>query len=284
MNFFSNAPDTGLQLHQEGKMAKEAADKALRRFIHNDITDPALLATICWGEVTERAADTGAGFALKNSLRLSYEAEFPQVVDGRMRNERDDLVLVQNIHETDLLYHDLVLGVAVIWKSLAGKIERFKGYNFRDVATVLALLQEKYGVKRGGENGNMQFFTFDRKFKLQIAIQKKIDFGPELQIAEQKLLEAAKQMAGTADADAMDANAADLETLITSRFTLVDGKVKVSGILELRRYKISNALWNEGMAIVDAAIIVASKKKQIRLYERNEVGAYLAIALDIAAL
>ncbi|MBV5328516.1 MAG: hypothetical protein JZU65_12925, partial [Chlorobium sp.] len=100
--------------------------------------------TITWGEVTERAVSTGeAGFALKNQLRLTYETTHPQMIDGRMRDGNDSLVLVRNIHETDLLYHDLVLGIAVIWKSLAGKIQRFKQYNFEDVNAILGLLFEK---------------------------------------------------------------------------------------------------------------------------------------------
>lgn len=280
MNFYSYSPNAGMQYHPTGKEAKAAAEKAL----YSGTCPAQIQDSVSWGEVTERAADTGAGYALKNALRLGFETTFPQVIDGRMHNENDDLVLVRNIHEKDLLYHDLVLGIAVIWKNLSGKIERFKGYNFRDVQTVLALLNERYGVVRGGEEGNMTFFTFDRRFKLAIAIQKSIGFGPELQMAQQKLLEAAKQMAGTADADVLDANAADLETLITTRFKLIGGMVRVSGILELRRYKISNVLWNEGMAIVDEAIIVTSKKKQVRLYERNGLGKYVAIPLDIAAL
>jgi hypothetical protein len=284
MNFFSNGPDTGMQYHATGKEAKEAAEKIIRRFTHNGITNPELLGSVCWGEVTERTVTAGAGFVLKNSLRLAYEAEFPQIVDGRMRDGDDSLVLVQNIRETDLLYHDLVLGIAVIWQSLAGKIERFKGYNFRDVQTVLALLNEKHGVKRGGTEGNMSFFTFDRKFKLVIAIQKKLDFGPELQMAEKKLGEALDDMAASNGDETNNSNAADLRTLLSAAFKLVDGKIRVSEVLRLRGFKISNPLWNEGMDIVDTALIVTSKKRQIRLYERNESGAYVAIPLDIAAL
>uniref|UniRef100_C6E6T4 DUF3164 family protein n=1 Tax=Geobacter sp. (strain M21) TaxID=443144 RepID=C6E6T4_GEOSM len=247
-----------------------------------------MLGRITWGEVTERCVpadrQTQSCTTLKNALRLAYEAENPQVVDGRMENGNGDLVLVKNIHETDLLYHDLVLSIGVIWKSLAGKIERFKGYNFRDVSSVISLLEEKYSVKRGGSEGNMTFFTFDRKFKLQIAIQKKIDFGPELQMAEKKLLEALDTMATNLANGNESADAADMRTLVTASFKLVDGKIRVSEVLRLRNYKINSALWNEGIDIIDEAIIVVAKKKQIRFYERNEVGAYVAIPLDIAAI
>jgi len=275
MNFYSYAPHTGMQYHETGKEAREAASTALRVLVNNGVTGPEL-DTVTWGEVTERAAGAEAGHVLRRQERLCYEATHPQVIDGRMKNGNDDLVLVRNIHETDLLYHDLVLSIALIWKSLSGKIQRFKQYNFEDVTTVLALLFEKYGVERGGRDGNMQFFTFDRKFKLVIAVQKKIDFGPELQAAQAKLNAALDQMAAS--------ESSDLKTLVGGAFTLVDGKLRVAEILRLRSYRIENQLWNEAMRIIDDAIVVISCKKQIRLYERNTQGQYIAIPLDIAGL
>jgi hypothetical protein len=281
LNFYSYAPNGGMEYHATKQQAQDAAEKALRQLVYAGVTGPDLEA-ITWGEVTKRAAATGeTGYALKNALRLAYEAETPQVVDGKMLDSCGNLILLRNIHETDLMYHDLVLSIAVIWKSLSGKIERFKSYNFADITAALGLLNEKYNVARGGRDGNMTFFTFDRKFKLQIAIQKKLDFGPELQAAESKLYAALEQMTGSGtDSD----DAGDLKTIVTGAFTLVDGKLRVSEVLRLRTFKVANALWNEAMAIVNASLIVLSKKKQIRLYERNEAGDYDAIPLDIAAL
>jgi len=273
--FYSYSPDNGMTYHATKTEAKECAAEALKALLHDGISifD---LEQITWGEVTERVEANAAGYAFENALRLAYEAQYPQILDGRMCNGNDDLVLVKNIHETDLLYHDLVLGIAVIWKDLSGKIQRFKQHNFEDITTVLELLFEKYNTRRGGSDGNMQFFSFDRKFKLQVAIQKRIDFGPELQVAERKLVECLEEMTG--------GESNDLKTIVTAAFKLVDGKLRVSEILRLRSYKISNPLWNQAMQIVDDAIQVISKKKQIRLYERNEQGEYLAIPLDIAGL
>ena len=268
MNFYSYTPDGGMQYHSTAGEAKRAAEGAV------NITPS---HTITWGEVTERATPIGeAGHALKRQDRLSYEVEYPQVVDGRMLDQNDSLVLVKNIHEKDLLFHDLVLSIAVIWKDLSGKIQRFKQHNFEDVATVLDLLFEKYRVERGGREGNMTFFSFDRRYKLTIAVQKKINFGPELQAAQAKLNEALDEM--TTD------KTSDLRTLVTAAFSLDGGQLRVAEILRLRGFKIENEKWNEAMQIIDAAIVVISSKKQIRLHERNSLGEYTAIPLDIAAL
>lgn len=276
MNFYSHSPASGMQYHPTGAEAKADADKAIRLFLHNQITDPAVLGTITWGEVTERAVPTGAeGFALKRQDRLSYEALHPQVVDGRMPDCDGNLLLVSNIKEADLIEHDLVLSIACIWEPLSGKIERFKRNNFEDVTTFVDILFEKYQAKRGGTEGNMTFTTVDRKWKLQIAIQNTIDFGPEIAVAKELMLQAAKEMAG---------ENSDLETIVTVTYTARNGKLRVAEILRLCGHKVNNPTWNEATKIARDAIEVISKKKQIRLYRRSEAGQYEAVPLDIAAL
>jgi hypothetical protein len=230
---------------------------------------------ITWGEVTERAASTGdVGYALKRQDRLSYEAEHPQVIDGRMMTGDGDLRLIQNIHDSDLLEHDLVLSIACIWMKVHGMLERFKQHNFEDVTAFADILYDKYDVKRGGAEKGITLSTIDRKFKLVISIQKRIDFGPEIMVAEDKMLAAVEQMGGDAD----------MKALVTAAYTRVDGKLCVAKVLSLRSIKISSPLWNEAMKIVNDAIEVISKKRQIRLYVKDYAGQYNSVPLDIAAL
>lgn len=274
MNFYSYSHHGGMQYHATKAEAQAAADKSIRTFLHNGITDPDVLGHITWGEVTERAADTGAGYTLKRQERLTYEAAHPQVIDGRMPDADGNLVLLRNIHESDLLEHDLVLSIACIWENLNGKLGRFKQYCFEDTTTYVDLLFERFKTKRGGTEGNMTFTTVDRRWKLNIAIQKAIDFGPEIEVAKAKMLAAVREMAPDSD----------METIVTAAFTQIDGRLNIAAILRLRKLKIENATWNEGMEIVNAAIEVIGKKKQIRLYRRDGQGQYEPVPLNIAAL
>ncbi len=277
MNFYSYAPRDGMSYHPTKELAIEAAELSSRTACRQN-ADPREIEMITWGEVRSRAIldETGAFATLRNQLLLDYEEKYPQVIDGKMLDAQGNLILLKNIHETDLMYHDLVLGIAGYWLALHGKITRFKQNNFEDVTSALDLLFEKYKVKRGGKDGNMQFFTHDRKYKLLIAIQKNIDFAPELQVAEKKMQDALNQMTTEENSD--------LKTIVAGAFNLDSGKVRVAEILRLRSYKISNPLWNEAMEVINKAITVISSKKQIRLYERNATGEYINIPLDIAAL
>ncbi|MBT0665722.1 DUF3164 family protein [Geobacter pelophilus] len=268
MDFYSYSPAFGMEYHPSKEAAIEAATEGMK-LTHLDQANQ-----VTWGEVTERGVDTTAGAVLKRQDRLTYEAAYPQVVNGRMEDAAGSLVLLKNIRETDLLEHDLVLSIAAIWKGLAGKIARFKEHNFSDVTTFVDLLFEKHNTKRGGTQGNMTFGTFDRKFKLVIAIQKTLDFGPEIEVAKAKMLQAAREMG----------NGSQLEGIVTASLTQVDGKLRVAEVLRLCRHKVDNDTWNEGVAIIKDAINVVNSKKQVRMYERNDQGAYVAIPLDIAAI
>ena len=275
MNFYSYSSLTGMQYHPTGQEAKAVADAAIRLALDTEFT-PVSFHHITWGEVTERAAANGvAGVVLKRQDRLSYEAAYPQVVDGRMEDCDGNLIWVKNIEEAKLVEHDLVLSIACIWELLSGKLERFKRNNFQDVTTFVDLLFEKYKTKRGGTEGNMTFTTFDRKWKLQISIQNTIDFGPEIAVAKELMLQAAKEMAG---------ENSDLETIVTVTYTAKNGKLRVAEILRLCGHKVNNPTWNEATKIAKDAIEVTSKKKQIRLYKRGENGEYAAVPLDIAAI
>lgn len=272
MNYYSYTPHLGMQYHLTKPEAIKAVTDAIALC---PLDERPTLPLATWGEVTERIVDTGAGYTLKRQERLSYESQHPQVVDGRMQDPDGNLILMKNIHEADLLEHDMVLAIACIWESVSGKIARFKQYCFEDVTTFVDLLFEKWQAKRGGTEGNMSFSTIDRRFQLKICIQKTIDFGPEIQVAQSKLAEAIRSMAS---------DDSDIQSIVTSAFTLTDGKLNVAAILRLRKLKISNPTWNEGMQIIDNAIEVISRKKQIRLYKRNDQGQYDAVPLNIAAL
>ncbi|BCS54530.1 DUF3164 family protein [Geobacter sp. SVR] len=270
MNFYSYTHE-GMEYHETAALALERAEKAVRELSFDPQSD---IGSITWGEVVKRAVNAGAGYVLKRQDRLSYEAMCPQVVDGRMLTPEGDLRRIENIHEMDLIEHDMVLDVVAIWLPLSDRLQRFKLHNFEDTTTFVDMLYEKYKVKRGGEEKGLTLTTFDRKYKLVISIQKLISFGPEIEVAKTKMLEAIEQAGGNSE----------FKTLVTAAFTMVDGKLRVAEILRLRTIKIENALWNEAMQIVNDAIEVISKKRQIRLYQRNEAGKYDNIPLDIAAL
>jgi len=277
MNFYSYSPHEGMQYHNTKAEAKTAAEQARKAMNHAD-SDYTMgqMNTITWGEVAERMVlTTDAGYTLQRQELISYEVAHPQVINGKMENPFGDHIQVKNIKPRDLLIHETVLLIAVIWMATSAKIKRFKGYALMEIMALADILFEEHGVKRGGSEGNMEFKTFDGRFKLNVCIQKTLTFGPEIQVARQKMIAAL---------DSYPAEADDLKTIVTTAYTQIDGQLRVAEILRLRNLDIKNALWIEGMEIVAESLRVESSKKHLRFYVRNEQGGYDAVPLDIAAL
>lgn len=274
--FYSYSPHEGMQYHAIKQDAIDATDTAIKTMAATLEYAESDFNQVTWGEVTERAASNDAGGHVRRRQdRISYDAAHPPEVPGRMENRQGELTRISNIKEQDLLEHELVLDIACIWKPLSERVARFKNNTFCDVNEYVNLLFEQFNVARGGTEGNMQFTTFDGKYMLKIAIQKHIGLGPELQAARKKLLDAVEMYPEEAN---------DLKTIVQGTFFPTDGNVVVAKVLALLAYKLSNPLWNEGMDIIKKAIEVVGRKKQVRLYERDEQNKYIAIPLDIAAL
>ena len=198
-------------------------------------------------------------------------------VPGTRKNAKGHYVPEAMIKPTDVLIDDLVNGMAAQWKQQKEALAEFKRRSFEDVHALVGAINENYGVKKGGEKGNIQLFSYDGTFKLIVAVAETITFGPELQAAREMINECLNNWATDAQPE--------LKTVITEAFaTDGQGSVSVGRILMLRRYNIKDERWLLAMSAITDAVRVTGSKQYMRLYERNECGTYLPIPLDIAAL
>jgi hypothetical protein len=199
------------------------------------------------------------------------------VPEGFRENARGHLIPVDTIRQSDLVIDDFVTEASASWIVLQGLLRDFKIKLFGDVQALLDLIAEKYQVQRGGTKGNVQLFTYDGRFKLIVAVADSISFGPELQAAQQLVSDCLHSWT--------EHSGVELKTVVNAAFAVdATGKLNVGRILSLRRYAIDNEQWRQAMAAIGDAIMVVGSKQYMRLYQRNAVGAYIAIPLDIAAL
>ena len=199
------------------------------------------------------------------------------VLEGFRQNARGHMVPEKTIRESDLLIDKFVVDAATTWIMLQRLIRDFKVKIFGDVEALLDLVAEKYQVKKGGQKGNVQLFSYDGRYKLIVAVADSISFGPELQAAQQLVSDCLHSWT--------ENSGVELKTVVNAAFAVdAAGKLNVGRILSLRRYAIDNEQWRQAMQAIGDAIMVVGSKQYMRLYQRNDVGAYLAIPLDIAAL
>jgi len=196
---------------------------------------------------------------------------------GHRRNAKGHWVPEQMIRPADLLTDELVNEIAAEWKFKSLELAAFKQHTFADVHALITTMNEEYKVKRGGEKGNLQLFSYDGRYKLVVAVNETIGFGPELQAAQEKITECLHHWTGDARPE--------LKVIVNEAFaTDGQGGVRVGRILQLRRYKIESESWALAMKALDEAMRIVGSKQYVRLYERNAVGAYVPIPLDIAAV
>lgn len=200
-----------------------------------------------------------------------------EIPAGFRANSKGWHVPEEQIRQVDLIVDDFVNELAGKWKAQRDALARFKEAAFGDVHALVGAINDEYKVKRGGEKGNVQIFSFDGRYKLVVAVNEIIRFGPELQAAREKIIECVQGWSEGARPE--------LLTIINEAFsTDGQGGIIVGRILQIRRYKIESEDWQQAMKALDDAMRVVGSKQYLRLYERTAAGKYDAIPLDIAAL
>ncbi|GAB7082317.1 DUF3164 family protein [Megalodesulfovibrio paquesii] len=201
----------------------------------------------------------------------------PKIPEGYMEDAKGRMVPVGMVKDEHRLADELVKGVLGRAKALRADMEEFRGETLADIETYLELLDEKYGVKRGGRKGNVKLYTFDGRYRVDRQRSEHIALGEEL--------EAARALIDECLAEWAEGSRDELKLLIQDTFrTDSQGKLDTGRILALRRIKIEDPRWQQAMQAIGDALRVVGAKTLLRVYERQSDGAYKPIALDMSAL
>jgi hypothetical protein len=174
----------------------------------------------------------------------------------------------------DELVIDLIEKANVTRQMLAN----FTAFAMRESETFVNLSAELYDVKLGGKKGNVTLFSFDGRYKVQIAVAENIQFDERLQ--------AAKALIDSCINEWAQNSRDEIKVLVQDAFqTDKEGKISTGRVLGLRRLNITDDQWQRAMKAIGESVQIVGSKEYIRFYER--VGAsdkYEAISLDIASL
>lgn len=199
-----------------------------------------------------------------------------EIPAGYMKDAAGRLVPESIIKPTEKLEDQLVHKIMDFARALSDQIARFKGHTGDDIAAYLSLIDEKYGVKKGGRKGNMTFQTYDGLKKVQVAISENIVFGAELQTAKTLIDECI-------NAWGVDSRP-EIVTLIDHAFQVdKEGKINRNALLSLRRLDIKDETWQRAMQAITDSIRIDGSKLYYRFYERDVREApWRAVTVDLA--
>lgn len=202
----------------------------------------------------------------KSTLPAGYRAD----ATGRLVPE----AMIKPIDRTrDELVQELVRQAIL----MSGALAEFKGRVFADLNAFAELSAEQYSVKFGGKKGNITLYTFDGRYKVQVAIAEHMVFDERLQ--------AAKHLVDECIIGWSEGSRDEIKVLVQSAFdTDKEGKINTGRVLGLRRLDIKDEKWQRAMQAIGESLQVVGSKKYVRFYERVGEDQYKPISLDVAAV
>ncbi|MBZ0164592.1 MAG: DUF3164 family protein [Notoacmeibacter sp.] len=199
-------------------------------------------------------------------------------VNGKpyMADAKGNLVPCEQVKPADKLEDETVRKIMGFARDLSEQIARFRGHTFTDLMEFDALLEQEYGLARGGKKGNRTYQTFDGTMKVQVQVADFIDFGPQLQVAKGLIDECLNEWS----ADSRP----EIRAIVTRAFnTDREGQINRSEIFMLLRLDIGDERWVRAMDAIRDAMRVTGSKTYVRFYERpSHDGQWKAVTIDLA--
>jgi len=198
------------------------------------------------------------------------------VPPGYWRDAEGRLIPESMVKPVDRARHELVEELVTEAKAVSGVLSKYKARAFNDIAAFVDMSVEQYGVKLGGQKGNVTLMSFDGRYKVVRQIAEHLVFDERLQ--------AAKALIDECIQDWTEGARDEIRALINDAFQVnKEGKINTGRVLGLKRLNIQDEKWNRAMTAIADSVQVAGSKPYVRVYERvGETDRYEAIALDLA--
>lgn len=204
-----------------------------------------------------------------------------EIPKGYMQNANGGFDPISKIKPQKLEEDKIVKKIAEYADKLSAEISRFKIHTHDDIDALIDVLATEYGIKpsglKAGGKGNVSFQTYDGLTKVQISVQDRLSFGPELLAAKAKFDEFIKQESKNASHT--------VKLLLNQAFQLdKEGRINRGKLFALKNFKLDDPLWSEGIRALNDAVTIESTKSYIRIHRRRSVeDAWQPVNLDIAA-
>lgn len=194
-----------------------------------------------------------------------------KMIDARGREVPLDLVKAQ-----DQLQDELVRKIVGYFVAASDQLRRLKEHTFDDISAFEAILAQEYETSLGGAKGNKTLTTYDGLYQVQVQVQDRVDFGPELQIAKGLIDECLNEWS----ADSRP----EIQAIVTRAFnTDKEGQINRAEIFMLLRLDIQDSRWRRAMEAIRDAMRVIGKATYVRVKQRPAADApWQTVPLDLA--
>tara|TARA_R110002020_G_scaffold34066_35_gene103987 strand:- start:15118 stop:15789 length:672 start_codon:yes stop_codon:yes gene_type:complete len=199
-------------------------------------------------------------------------------VEGKpyMEDAKGLLVPLEMVKAADKLEDETVRKIMGFARDLSAQVARFRGHTMTDLGEFDALLDQEYGVKKGGKKGNRTYQTFDGLMRVSVSVADFVDFGPQLQVAKTLIDECLNEWAAD--------SGPEIRAIVTRAFnTDREGQINRSEIFMLLRLPIEDGRWLRAMEAIRDAMRVTGSKEYVRFHERKKnTDPWSAVTIDLA--
>ncbi|MDA8049029.1 MAG: DUF3164 family protein [Rhodospirillales bacterium] len=198
---------------------------------------------------------------------------------GFMANRYGHLVPERLVRPEIKLEDQVVREVVLGAERLRERVAQFKKQCFDEVRAFLALIDEKYGVKRAaGSRGGTQLESFDGTLRVTISVADIVALGPEISSAKALIDECITRWSEGANGN--------LKAVVDDAFALGEGgKLAIDRVLGLRRIAIEDPAWERAMEAIADAVRVMRSREYLRIYRRESPELpFQQLVLDFARL
>ena len=200
------------------------------------------------------------------------------IPNGFMLDAQGRLVPEKAVREIDKLRDQTVRKIVEQAIALNKAMAAFKASTFSDIAAFVATSADQFGVEMGGNKGNVTLRSYDGRYKIERAVQERVEFDERLQAAKELIDECIT---------AWGAKASDeLRALVRDVFKVdQQGRVSTYRILGLKRYAFQDPKWQRAMEAIAQSLTVVGSATYVRIYQRvGDTDRYVPIPLDLAAI
>lgn len=200
------------------------------------------------------------------------------IPDGFVMNAAGHLVPEHQVREHDKLRDQVARDLVEQALDIHFALARFKALALEDIADLIRISGDKYGVTLGGKKGNVSIFTYDGRYKIERAQADRIVFTDEILAAKELIDQCIRAWSKGANDH--------LRVLVDRAFRANrQGQIKTNDVLSLLRVEIDDPDWKRAMQALRDSIQVNGQAVYIRVFQRDGMtDRYLPISLNIAGV
>ncbi|MFD2645104.1 DUF3164 family protein [Pseudomonas japonica] len=208
----------------------------------------------------------------------NQQAQGLVIPTGFVMNAAGHLVPESQVRDHDKLRDSVARDLGNTAEQLSNSLASFKKKALADIADLIAISSERYGVKLGGKKGNVSIVTYDGEFKIERAFADRIVFTEEILAARELINKCISAWSEGANNH--------LRVLVDRAFRAnKQGQLMVKDVLSLLRVEIDDPVWKTAMDALKDSIQVNGTAVYVRVYKRHgNTDQYLPINLTLAGV